>query len=428
MDENNQNTETGYIQERLKSRPLNRKKLMRRTIITASMAVIFGVLACFTFLVLEPVFSNFLYPEEEPKVIEIPEDTNEMLPEDMMLQEDKKSPVQPVVKSNSDDSTLSDYVRAYSEVYDIATETKKSMVTVTSVSQDTDWFDNEYENKGQTSGVFVANNGKEALILVESSIIEDPQNITVTFSNNQTAPGVLKQSDVNTGLSIVAVELSLISSETMEEITPATLGNSMSDSLLASPVIAIGRPYGNTESVAFGMISAKGMYVNLADDNYEMLMTDIYGSVDATGIIVNFDGEVLGVIDQSHNTDETKNLIRAIAVSDIKKTIERMSNGRPRAYLGVIGTDVTKDANENLGVPSGAYVTGIEMGSPAMNAGIQSGDVIVKIGETEISRYDNLTDAIYSYRPDAAINVVIARQTQDGYKEIELGLQLSEQK
>ena len=51
--------------------------------ITASMALIFGLIACFTFLVLEPVFSNWLYPEEEPEIIELPDVTDEMLPEDM---------------------------------------------------------------------------------------------------------------------------------------------------------------------------------------------------------------------------------------------------------------------------------------------------------------------------------------------------------
>ena len=56
-----------FIKEKVKERPINRRKLLRRTVITASMAVIFGLIACFTFLVLEPVFTNWLYPEEEPE-------------------------------------------------------------------------------------------------------------------------------------------------------------------------------------------------------------------------------------------------------------------------------------------------------------------------------------------------------------------------
>ena len=54
------------------------------------MAVIFGVLACITFLVLEPVFSNILHPEEEPELVEIPMDTDEILPEDMIFEDEEK--------------------------------------------------------------------------------------------------------------------------------------------------------------------------------------------------------------------------------------------------------------------------------------------------------------------------------------------------
>ena len=68
MEDFEQNQNYEMIRERMKERPINRKKLMRRTIITVSMAVIFGVFACLTFLLLEPVFSNLFYPEPAPEV------------------------------------------------------------------------------------------------------------------------------------------------------------------------------------------------------------------------------------------------------------------------------------------------------------------------------------------------------------------------
>ena len=69
MEDFEQNQNYEMIKERMKERPINRKKLMRRTMITVSMAVIFGVFACITFLVLEPVISNLLYPEPAPEVV-----------------------------------------------------------------------------------------------------------------------------------------------------------------------------------------------------------------------------------------------------------------------------------------------------------------------------------------------------------------------
>ena len=81
--EENHNQGTDFMKETIKQRPLNRKKLIRRTLITAAMAVIFGLVACLTFLLLEPVISNKLYPEEEPSQVVLVEETkeDEILPE-----------------------------------------------------------------------------------------------------------------------------------------------------------------------------------------------------------------------------------------------------------------------------------------------------------------------------------------------------------
>ena len=83
------NQDIEFIKEKVKERPLNRRKLFKRTLLTASMAAIFGLIACVTFLVLEPVFSNLLYPEEEPQQVELKEENieDEMRPEDMILEE-----------------------------------------------------------------------------------------------------------------------------------------------------------------------------------------------------------------------------------------------------------------------------------------------------------------------------------------------------
>ena len=68
------NQDIEFIKEKVKERPLNRRKLFKKTLLTASMAAIFGLIACVTFLVLEPVFSNLLYPEEEPQQVELKEE------------------------------------------------------------------------------------------------------------------------------------------------------------------------------------------------------------------------------------------------------------------------------------------------------------------------------------------------------------------
>ena len=427
MEDFEQNQDFEYIKERMKERPVNKKRLMRRMVITASMAVIFGVLACFTFLVLEPVFSNFLYPEEEPQAVEIPEDTDEMLPEDMMIVEEENTE-KPEETTNKDDEVLSDYKLLYQKIYELANKTMKSMVTVTGVSQDIDWFNNSYENKGQTSGLIVANTGRELLILADVKILDKAEDLHVTFSDGTTAAASVKQTDANTEQVVVSVPVNQVGKSTLNVIDVAALGNSKSTSLLATPVIALGRPYGNTKSVAYGMITSKGTVLNLIDCNYELLTTDIYGSEEANGILLNLNGEVIGIINQKYNKDEAKNLISAVGISELKRTIERMSNGKEMAYLGINGTDVTGEANTSLGVPLGAYVTGIVMDSPAMKAGIQSGDVITKINEQEILSFSQYAAAIAECRPEETITVTLMRQGPEEYREITLSIPLEKLK
>lgn len=92
MPDRQETNQDNFMIEKIKQRPINKPRLIRRTLITVSMAVIFGLIACFTFLVLEPVISNWLYPEEESEAIIFPEEPEEMLPEEMLEEYIQPSP------------------------------------------------------------------------------------------------------------------------------------------------------------------------------------------------------------------------------------------------------------------------------------------------------------------------------------------------
>lgn len=429
MEEKNTQQQEEYelIRETIKTRPINRKKLFRRTVITAAMAVIFGVLACITFLVLEPVFSNLLSPKDEQpvaEVVKIPLQEDEILPQDMILQEETPSPSPVIIKEVGDSSSsVERYSHLYTELYNITRDIKRSTVTVTGISEDTDWFNNKYENKGQTTGLIVANNGIEQLILTDYATISDAINIKVTYFNDLTVDGLLKDTDKNTGLAIIAVKNYMLPSVLLDEKIVANLGSSKSSSPLGLPIIAIGRPLGNIDSIEYGMITSKGNMLNLVDNNYELMTTDLHGTEDSTGIIYNLSAEVIGIIYQKGPADSS--IISVLGISDIKKTIERMSNATPRAYLGVIGTEVTPYA-ASQGIPQGAYVTGVEMDSPAMKAGIQSGDVITKVDNIEISTYSIFTEAITIHEPEDEASITVRRLGVDGYKDVTITVVLGE--
>jgi len=427
MEEINNQEEYELIRERIKTRPINRKKLIRRTVITAAMAVIFGVLACITFLVLEPVFSNMLTPEEEPVAneVKIPIDEEEILPEDMILEDEEETRTQIIYQEKERTTTvLEDYNALYDEIYNLSKNCQKSVVKVAGVSQDVDWFNVAYESKEVTTGLIIANNGIELLILTDGSVIKNSENIDVTFFNELVTGAVVKETDKNTGLAIIAVPVDQLTATLLDPDIIAKLGNSKTNRLLAAPVIAVGRPVSNVTSIEQGMITSKSNIINLIDNNYEMFTTDMRGYDASNGVIFNMSGEVLGIIWQK-NAALDKDTLNAIGISDLKRTIERMSNGKKRAYLGIRGTDVTLDAI-NLGVPVGAYVLEIDMESAAMKAGIQSGDVITKIDGFEITSYTVFTEAIGLHDPGDEVTVTVKRQSGEEYKEMDITVVLGE--
>ena len=130
--------------------------------------------------------------------------------------------------------------------------------------------------------------------------------------------------------------------ETTDLIAAADLTASSSNrAILGKPVIAIGSPLGNGESVCYGIMTSNNTVLNMVDSSYKLVTTDIYGSQKASGVLINMKGQVLGIIDNAHNSEDMKNLVSGIGITELRKVVERMSNGRKQAYLGTHGTDVT---------------------------------------------------------------------------------------
>lgn len=429
--------------EKIKERPVNKKKLLRRTVITAAMAVIFGLIACFTFLILEPVISNFLYPEEEPQIVVFPEDQEEMSPEEMladnMQQENQNNqmnqPTEPPesipleqeqiqeilsgVKLN-----LDNYKQLYASLSEYVSELNQYMVTVTGVSSNVDWFNNVQVSKNQASGVIIANNGKELLILVDYTPLQKAESLSLVFYNGVQAEAVVKEQDTTTNLAVLAVDLSNLDPVFLEnDVKIATLGSSNVNNMVGTPTIALGRPMGTNDSLGYGMITSISS-LSGADTNYKLLQTDITGSQNAGGVLFNLQGQVIGIITNTQGSSDMKNMITAYGITELKKRIEKMSNGEKAAYLGVSGVEVTKEANEQLKVPYGAYLTEVEMNSPAMEAGIQQGDVLVQIDERSILSFNEYIRVLMDKKAGDTIEITIMRQAQSEYKEMKFQVTL----
>lgn len=424
MEEKETKQDFDFMKEKIKERPVNKKKLLRRTIITASMAVVFGLVACLTFLVLEPLFSNWLYPEEEPEQVTFPAEEDEMLPEDMLVGETQVEtetvPDEMLLPSAELEFEAEDYQTLYDNLYKLAQEHGKAIVTVTGVTSDRDWFNIPYENRGKASGVVVADTGKEYLILVDKGQIETVETIRVTFRDGAQAAAELKKADPVTGMAIVGVKKEELNDAAKAQIMVATLGSSNNPNVLGAPVLILGSPYGTSNSIAYGMITSMGNVLHLPDSIYKLIKTDIYGSQEASGVILNMRGQVIGIVNESFNEEGMENQLNAIGISELKNTIERLSNGQEQAYIGIYGTDVTLEAQQELKVPMGAYVTEIALDSPAMQAGIQSGDIITKLGGQTVNSYGDYISQLGDVTAGNTVIVTVMRQGQNEYHELDI--------
>ena len=430
MPQTDPNKQSDFMIEKIKNRPVNKKKLLRRTITTAAMAVIFGLIACFTFLVLEPVFSNWLYPEEEPLPIVFPEESEEMAPEDMVVEEEPILPedIGNIVLEEDQIQAILDKVELdkdnYKQLYTTMSEyvdlLSLSMVTVTAVSSDVDWLNDTYESEGRTYGVIIATNGREYLILTEQDVIEQAEILSVTFHDGTQAIAVEKKSDSQTGLAVISVPAGAVSEETLATIQVAALGSSNLKEPVGIPVVALGSPMGTVGSVGYGMVAASGTTLSLVDANYKLLTTDIYGSPASAGVLFNMQGQIMGIITEDRAFSDMDNAVTAIGISELRKLIENMSNNKEKIYMGISGTDVTVEAHLEMNVPYGAYVKDVEMNSPAMLAGIQRGDIIVEIDGSSVENFSNYTAALLQMEAGDTVTVVIQRLSQNTYREVEL--------
>lgn len=443
MPDRQEQNQENFMIEKIKQRPINKGRLIRRTLITASMAVIFGLIACFTFLVLEPVISNWLYPEEKPEAIIFPEEHEEMLPEEMLEEYIQPSPspspspapspepeeyIEPErveldeeqVKEILDQVVLDidDYQRLYKVMWDYVEQLRQCMVVVTGTNSNTDWFANVYESKSESSGTIIGNNSKELLILTDYNSVKKADHLTVTFYNNIRAEAQMMQYHTESGLAVLSVNLSVLNPDMVESLHIAELGYSTQRNLVGSPIVAMGSPMGSCGTVGYGMITSSGNTAILTDVNFNTIITDIYGSQNASGVLFNMQGQIIGYITAGKAGSDMRNVISAYGISDLKLLISRLTEGSKIPYLGISGVDVPREANEQSQVPFGAYVREVDMDSPAMRAGIQSGDVIVGVGLLSVTNMRDYSDCLVRCNPKDTLTLRIMRQSQGEYKEM----------
>lgn len=448
MPENNRNQQNDFMIEKIKERPVNKKKLFWRTMTTAAMAVVFGLIACVTFLLLEPVISNWLYPEEEPAPVIFPEDQEEINPEDMLVDPiDSPSPGEetPSLEEDQIQEILNEvyldkehYRQLYASLHDYVFDREdlddnlgigQYVVTVRGITSNIDWFLDVQESSHQASGVIIADNGKELLILADYTSLKNSQSLVIDLGDGDyTIAAELKGLDTQTNLAVIAVNQADLPAEWMETggLAVAPLGSSNANNMVGTPVIAIGSPMGVSGSLGYGMISAVSRQLSGTDLYYSLLQTDIYGSMNANGILFDLNGKVIGIITTNERISDVDHYITAYGITELKGRIQKLSNREKIAYLGIDGITVPRKIQTNQGVPGGVYIRETEKDSPAMLSGIQPGDILVRMDGENILSFEQYVSLLLQKKPDDTVRLAILRQSQNEYKELTFSITLKE--
>ena len=412
-----------FINEKIVKQPMSKRDMLKRFAGLLVIAVIFGMVAAVTFVISIPVAEKFLVGEStgDTTPVTIPKDEPETVSSaaETSATATETEPIEDMLKSAMEKYPFSvDNLNAlYGDLKTVVQKADKGIVTVHSVKTQKDWFNNPVENSGLFSGVIISSANQELLVLTPEGAVEDAEAIRVAFSDGTEVQGTIKQTDKLSGMAIVSVSTADLGRAQLEEIRAIDLGNSYSVKQ-GDLVVAIGGPAGMVHSTGYGFISYITKNVQIVDGMTRILYSDVKGNAGTGTFLMNTSGQIIGWVTDDYKADNSKDMTAAMAISDYKSILEKMSNGNAYPYFGINGQEVSAVMNGS-GMPLGVYVVEVSTESPAYNAGIQNGDIIVKMGGETIVTMKDFQVVLEKSSPGEIIPVTVSRNGREEYKEIE---------
>lgn len=372
--EMNETPEYSFLQEVIKDEVGGTGKRKKRILRKIGVGIFIGLVACFTFSVFKPWVESRM--SGDPDEVTIPRDT-------------KLTAETETDRSGKDgnEQKKDNYSKSVKSLSDVAKKGKRSVVSLLVLTGAT-VGNKEFVSESQSvSGVLIADNGQELLILGPTMEVGETQQIQATFCDGKKYRVTEKKSDANLELTIYAVKESQLEEKTAKSIRLAALGSSY-EVKKGDTTVLLGMLFGQGDAVGYGVLRSSTEKAEWADGTYHILGAELAGFTGGSGIMFNRQGEVVGIICDAAGEDAKEELMHAYAISDVKDVMQFLANGESVPYIGIHATDVSENIAEDRGIPRGIYVDKVEADSPAMRAGIQSGDVLTAIGGTDIENFE----------------------------------------
>jgi len=259
-------------------------------------------------------------------------------------------------------------------------------------------------DRGAGSGWIIRQDG---IIVTNNHVVSGARSIAVTLDDGRTLAAEEVRTDPLTDLAVITIDA--------EDLPAAEIGNC---ELLkvGQPVAAIGNALGLGIRMTGGWISRLGVSIPVAPGQTldDLIETDAaINPGNSGGPLVNMAGEVIGITSVKISQVGVEGLGYAISMTTAKDVIDQLilTGYVVRTYLGVGLSDINPVLAffNNLAVDKGAYVTNVAVGSPAAEAGLEEGDVIVQFGGEEIISVDQLIRAIHAREIGETVTIVYWR-------------------
>lgn len=318
-----------------------------------------------------------------------------------------------------------DYSQAGGNISFIFDEVSPSVVSIRNTLILRDFLFNNVQRTSQGSGVIIEETPEVYYIITNYHVVQNAAQTTVIFNEHTEAEAFMVGQDEDSDIAILSVSKNLIPQEMMSQIKVATLGDS---ELLrvGERILAIGSPLGFKNTVTDGIISGLQRSLSFADRRLSLIQTNAaINPGNSGGALVNMRGEVIGINTAKIAGTQVEGLAFAIPINQVKQVYaEIMEKGYvSRPFLGIIGSDLSREAASTYEFELGVLVRGVIENSAASEAGIREGDVIISFGGNRITQMEELISAIMETKVGETLSVVIVRE---GKERLELSVTMKE--
>lgn len=270
------------------------------------------------------------------------------------------------------------------------------------------------DNRSLGSGFIISGDG---YILTNAHVIEDAEEIFVRLADKREYRAKVIGTDRRSDIAVIRIDATGLPVVVMGQPDALKVGEW---------VVAIGSPFGFEHSVTAGIVSAKGR--SLPDENFvPFIQTDVaINPGNSGGPLFNLKGEVVGINSQIYSqTGGFMGLSFAIPIDvamDMQDQLRTAGIVR-RGRIGVAIQEVTRGLAESFGLPSaeGALVSAVEAGSPAEQAGLQQGDVILRFDGKTVASSSDLPRLVAATRPGATLGLQAYRDGAEHSFQVTVG-------